>query len=292
MESSELSENELPTIALITEATSAPPSSMACVNCGAEVTSRFCSNCGQRATVKRLTFKEGLNDFVARIYGFDGMFPRTLRDLTIKPGKASLSFIDRNRVLYYGPVGYFFLTITLMYLVASLLGINMVDFMKNSAEVSMNAPPKAGSGQEKIMEELMKLVSENMKLLSFIIVPIQAFYSRYLFFRNSNLNFIEHTVLPFYTLGHIYWLSILSLLSYSIFGEFIPAWMQLIVSFAYFGFAYSDMFTYQNKFKAFLKGLGIYIVAQITFTFIGIIVGIILVLLNPELFEMIRPSNN
>lgn len=292
MESSELSENELPTIALITEATSTARSPVPCVNCRAEVTGTFCSNCGQRATVKRLTFKEGLNDFVARIYGFDGMFPRTLRDLTIRPGKATLKFIERNRVSYYGPVGYFFLTITLMYLVASLLGIDMLDFMKNSAEASMQQPPKAGTGQQKFLEDLMKLISENMKLVSFAIVPIQAFYSRYLFFRKSNLNFIEHTVLPFYTLGHIYWLSILSLLSYSIFGKFLPAWVQLIVSFGYFGFAYADLFTYQNKFKAFLKGLGIYIIAQITFTIIGIIVGIIVVLLNPELIEMIRPSNN
>ncbi|MBX2894573.1 MAG: DUF3667 domain-containing protein [Cyclobacteriaceae bacterium] len=265
---------------------------MPCVNCGADVTGAYCSNCGQRATVKRLTLREGWNDFWARIYGFDGMFPRTLRDLTIRPGKASLKFIERNRVAYYGPVGYFFLTITLMYLIASLLGVNMVDFMKNSAGASMQAPPKPGTGQEKFMEELMKVVSENMKLVSFAIVPIQAFYSRYLFFRKSNLNFIEHTVLPFYTLGHIYWISILSLLSYSILGKFIPAWIQLVVSFGYFGFAYADMFTYQNRIKAFLKGLGIYILAQITFTIIGIIVGVIVVLLNPELFEMIRPSNN
>lgn len=179
-----------------------------------------------------------------------------------------------------------------MYLVASLLGINMIDFMKNSAEVSMQTPPKPGTGQEKFLNDLMKVISENMKLVSFAIVPIQAFYSRYLFFRKSNLNFIEHTVLPFYTLGHIYWISILSLLSYSIFGKFIPAWVQIIVSFGYFGFAYIDMFTYQSKVKAFLKGLGIYVIAQITFTIIGVIVGVIVVILNPDLLEMLRPSNN
>jgi Protein of unknown function (DUF3667) len=263
-----------------------------CVNCGTETTGNFCNNCGQNVLVKRLTFREGFNDFVARIYGFDGMFPRTLRDLTVRPGKASLRYIEKNRVSYYGPVGYFFLTITLMYLVASLLGINMIDFMKNSAEVSMNTPPKAGSGQEKFMEELMKLVSDNMKLLSFVIVPIQAFYARFLFFRKSNLNFIEHTVLPFYTQGHIYWLSILSLLSFSVFGKFISAWLQIIISLGYFGFAYANMFTYQNKVKAFLKGLGIYFAAQVTFTIISIIILVILILINPDMFEMLRPSNN
>jgi Protein of unknown function (DUF3667) len=92
-----------------------------CINCHAETTGKFCSNCGQRMTVKRITFREGWNDFWARIYGFDGMFPNTLRDLTVRPGKASQLVIDGNRVKYYGPVGYFFLMITLLCLVGSLL---------------------------------------------------------------------------------------------------------------------------------------------------------------------------
>jgi hypothetical protein len=265
---------------------------MPCVNCGADVTGAYCSNCGQRATVKRLTFREGLNDFVARIYGFDGMFPRTLRDLTIRPGQASLRFIDTNRVAYYGPVGYFFLMITLLYLIASLLDINMVDFMKNAGNTGLQQPPKAGSGQEKLMEEMMKVLSENMKLVSFIFVPFYAFFSRYLFFRKSNLNFIEHTVLPFYVLGHLYWVSILSLISFALFKVFIPAWIQLILGTGYFGFAYANMFTYQNKFKAFLKGLGIYFAAQVVVIIIGIIAVVVLIVLNPDIFEMLKPSNN
>ncbi len=263
-----------------------------CVNCGAETTGSYCSNCGQRVTVKRLTFREGWNDFVARIYGFDGMFPRTLRDLTIRPGVASRRFIERNRVQYYGPVGYFFLMITLMYLVASLLGIDMVDFLKSAADTGLQQDIKEGSGQEKFMQEIMKLASDNMKLVSFIIVPIQAFYSRYMFFRNSQLNFIEHTVLPFYTLGHMYWISILSLLTYSLFGQFIWNWLQMIIGIGYFGFSYANMFTYQSKVKAFFKGLGIYLMAQITLTIITMIVVILLIIFDPDVYELLKPSNN
>jgi len=56
------------------------------------------------------------HDFQARIYGLDGMFPRTLRDVTLRPGQASRTFIQGNRVKYYGPVGYFFLMITVLLL--------------------------------------------------------------------------------------------------------------------------------------------------------------------------------
>ena len=102
-----------------------------CVNCEQLVENNFCSHCGQRAIVKRITFREGWNDFWARVYGSDGMFPNTLRDLTIRPGKASQLFINGNRTRYYGPVGYFFLMITLLYLVGSLLDVPITEFMKS-----------------------------------------------------------------------------------------------------------------------------------------------------------------
>ncbi|MCW5910648.1 MAG: DUF3667 domain-containing protein [Cyclobacteriaceae bacterium] len=265
---------------------------MACINCGAEVTGNYCSSCGQRSTVKRLSFREGWNDFWARIYGFDGKLPRTLRDLTIQPGQAALRFIQRNRVSYYGPVGYFFLMITLMYLVASLLGIDMVKFLKNASDIGLQPEPEAGSGQEQFMQATIKLVSDNLKLVSFIIVPIQAFFSRFLFFRKSKLNFIEHTVLPFYTLGHLYWISILSLLSYSILGKFIPYWIQMTVGISYLCYGYSDMFRYQSRIKSFFKGLGVYFMAQLLIGLLTTIITIIVLIANPEVFEMFKPPGN
>lgn len=257
--------------------------SVACVNCGAEVNGNFCSKCGQRVNVKRLSFREGWNDFWARVYGFDGMFPRTLRDLTIKPGKAALRFIERNRVLYYGPVGYFFLMITLLYLVASLLGIDMVDFVKNSTDTGLQQSAKPGSGQDKFMQDSMKMMADNIKLASFIVVPLQAFYARYVFFRKSNLTFIEQTVLPFYTMGHIYWLSMMSLICYASFGKFISNWLQIALNVYYVGFAYANMFTYQSKIKAFFKGLGIYLMAQITLSILVAVIVILVLYFNPDM---------
>ena len=264
-----------------------------CVNCQSEVLGNYCSNCGQRNGVKRLTFREGWNDFWARIYGFDGMFPRTLIDLTLRPGKATRKVISGNRVAYYGPVGYFFLMITLMYLVASLLGIDVVDFMKNSANSGLQGPPpKPGSGQEKFMSELLRLLSDNLKLLSFLLVPILAFGARFVFFRKSGFNFLEHSILFFYTQGHVYWLSIISLLSFGMFGKFLPAWIVMVVSIVYSCYATSDMYHYQSKIKAMLKGLSLYLMAQLIFIILMIIAVTTYIILNPEAFELVRPSNN
>jgi hypothetical protein len=166
---------------------------MTCINCSAEVLSTYCPTCGQRQTVKRLSIKEGWNDFWARIYGFDGMFPRTLRDITIRPGVALRKFIEGNRVAYYGPVGYFFLMVTLIYIVASLFNIDLVEFMKSASDTGLQPNAKVGIGQERMIQATMKLASDNLKILSFIMIPIFAFCGRYIFFRKQGLNFIEHT---------------------------------------------------------------------------------------------------
>jgi hypothetical protein len=226
--------------------------------------------------VKKLSFREGWNDFWARIYGFDGMFPRTLRDLTIRPGTASRRFINGNRVAYYGPVGYFFLMITLLYLVASLLDINIIDFLKNASDSDFQP----------------KLASENLKLVAFIAIPIQAFCARYIFFRRSGLNFIENTVLPFYALGHLYWISIASLFLYALTGGFIPNWLQIGVAMVYFSYAYANLFQDQSRLKAFAKGLGVYLTTQFLFGLLVAMIVILLILINPDVFEMLKPSNN
>ncbi|MEQ1584801.1 MAG: DUF3667 domain-containing protein [Cyclobacteriaceae bacterium] len=267
-------------------------STHSCINCGDRITGNYCLSCGQRANVKRITFREGWNDFWARIYGFDGMFPRTLRDLTIRPGTATRRYLHGNRVAYYGPVGYFFLMITLLYLVASLLEISIVDFLKNSSSSNFQPEPKQGSGQAKLMQSTFELVSDNLKLVSFIVIPIQAFCSRFLFFRKSGLNFTEHTVLPFYGLGHLYWLSIVSLVVYAIFGNFLPNWIQVVVAILYFSYAYSDLFQNQSRLRAMAKGFGVYISTQLLFGLLVAVLVILLVVFNSEVFEMLKPSNN
>ena len=264
-----------------------------CINCGTEVSSKYCPNCGQSNPPRKITLTQLWSDFQARIYGFDGMFPRTLRDLTLRPGKAARVFIEGNRVLYYGPVGYFFLMITVLLLLMSVLDVNVIDFMKSAAnQFNGQKSVKEGSGQQKFMQSVFQFASDNMKLLSFTQIPLLAFFSRYLFFRKSGLNFLEHTVLPFYLHGHIYWVSILSVLFYKITDNFFPPGIAMIIAPLYISFGYSGMFDYQSRTKRFFKGLGIYICAQLLFIVIIAITVILLVVFNPEVRELIRPSNN
>lgn len=260
-----------------------------CINCEQVIENNFCSHCGQRAGVKRITFREGWNDFWARIYGFDGMFPNTLRDLTVRPGIASRTFINGNRVKYYGPVGYFFLMITVFLLLLDLVNIEMADFLKEMGKNSFQEEIKSGSQQELMTQKMFQFMSDNFKLIFFGMIPIQAFYARYIFFRKSNLNYVENAVLPLYTAGHVYWISIVTVLVYKFSGVFLRNTIGTIISTIYIGFSYSNLYSYQPKWKAFVKGLGVYYLALVTFLIIGFAILIALIFLVPSVREIFKP---
>lgn len=120
--------------------------------------------------------------------------------------------------------------------------------------------------------------------------------ARYFLFRKSEMNFLEHTVLPFYLLGHIYWISIISLFVYTFTGSFFLNTISVVVMIFYFGFAYSNFITHQSKWRSFFKGLLVYVGGQlllvVAISIIGIVVVLILLKVNPDALELIRPSNN
>jgi hypothetical protein len=262
---------------------------MDCINCGRALESNFCPDCGQRARVKRISFKEGWFDFWSRVYGFDGMFPRTLRDLTIHPGHVARKFIAGNRISYYGPVGYFFLMITVCLLIFSIMNLDFVEYAKG---MQSRFPVQ---GSSKLSRDLMQFVSDNLKIFAFMTIPFQALSAKFVFFRKSNYNFIEHSVLPFYAMGHIYWLVILLGIILKVTGVSL-AGFSIVITMLYFGYAYSGFIDGKSKTASFLRGLGTYLLGQLLFTLAGISLALLaaylLSVFAPDIYESIKPSNN
>jgi hypothetical protein len=264
---------------------------MDCINCGTALESKFCPACGQRSDVKRINFKEGWFDFWSRVYGFDGMFPRTLRDLTIRPGIVALSYINRNRIKYYGPIGYFFFMISVCLLIFGMIGLDYADYIKG---VQSNFLLDQGA-KNKMLPWITKFVSNNIKIFAFLIIPFQAISAKYFFFRTSGKNILEHSLLPFYTQGHMYWLVIITGIIFRLTGIMLNGYTA-VIAIPYMGLAYTGFITYQSKQKVFFKGIASYLFATVLFISFIVVIGISAVLLiyrfNPELFEQFRPSNN
>jgi hypothetical protein len=151
-------------------------------------------------------------------------------------------------------------------------------------------PP--GIGQEKFGEEIMNFITDNMKIIGFFIIPFNAIVARYFLFRKSGLNFIEHMVAPFYVSGHMYWFTLFSALFYKVTGFMFFNSVILVISLFYFGFTYTQLITNQPQWKKFLKGMGVLIFGNFI-----MVASVLLALscwayLDPEVFELIRPSNN
>jgi hypothetical protein len=262
---------------------------MTCNNCGADAEGNFCSNCAQPLRVKRITFKEAWRDFGARIYGFDGMFPRTFKDLTIRPGLASREFIEGNRARYYGPVGYYFLMITCFLLWHQIIGLDYVDYLRSMQE---SLPTQNGSDKVNLM--VRGFVADNLKLIAFVTIPFSVFAARYIFFRKQGLNFLEHSVPIFYMMGHLYWFQIFESTLFRFTGISTGTTMQAVASSLYLGFGYTSFVTTQPKWKTFLKGLGVYVLG-FTLMFVTIMIitlGVVFILaaVDPKTLDMFKPS--
>ena len=173
-----------------------------CLNCGSKLMDVYCHKCGQKNLRKKLTLKDVLNDIVKYVFELEGPFIKTIKYLTIKPGKVCKEFVNGKRKIYVQPVQYFIIALTLYYLIVFLSGIdfNKIIYQHNK---QLGMPLS-----EKEFEEYTGLLSSNLKLFTFILIPIFAVISK-LFFKRSGYNYAENIVMAFYLHAHTLLIGIL-----------------------------------------------------------------------------------
>jgi hypothetical protein len=259
-----------------------------CINCQREVTLDYCPICGQKNPVKKINAVNMWNDFLSRVYGFDGMFPRTLRDLSVRPGEAAREYIQGNRVKYYGPVGYLFIILTVYLLLASLLGVDLTEYTLAS---SYSDPSETGAGQREVMLQVNNWVLGNMRVLSFFMATWSVLFI-WLFFRRSGYNFIESSVLIFYVNGHIIWLSIAGVLIYAVTDYAINMFWILGLGLVYTIFAMMNFYTHLPKWRLLIRSTFALLTSYVMIALLSMVLGVVYSLLNPEMLEKIAPKNN
>lgn len=255
-----------------------------CVNCGEPVTSPYCPKCGQKNPPRKITLLSLYHDFQSRIYGFDGMFPRTIRDLTIKPGEVARTYVSGNRVMYVGPVGYFFLMLTVFILVMGWLNIDFYTFSQSNNPWA----PEQTKGAAAAGKFMSDIIARNMRIFFFIRIPIAGFFS-WLFFRKAGYNWLENTILAFYTEGHMVWLSIINVFVFAFFEASYNFWVMPLSIF-YYAYSCTGFFVHSGKLASFLKGIGVYILSLLVFVLLVIIAAVTYIIMNPEIRQMLRDA--
>ncbi|MEM1407752.1 MAG: DUF3667 domain-containing protein [Bacteroidota bacterium] len=259
-----------------------------CVNCGEEVIGKHCHYCGQKYGIVRLTWATMFDDLQQRLFGFDNKYVRTVRDLTLRPRRVVQSILDGIRVIYIGPVGFYFLMLTLYLLIASMLDVDLQEMMMATSESINGETQETTAGQQQLNNDLLSTVSNNFRIFSFLMVPFFTL-SNMLFFRKAKMNFVEHTVVVFYGLGWPFILSITFLFVYAITGWFPGLWASIIVV-LYYAWICTSVYA-KNKILGFIKGIFAVALAYLILVMTGIIIGIIYTVLNPEFLETFAPSN-
>ncbi len=205
-----------------------------CINCKTHSTGNFCHNCGQRKSVNRITIRTLIEDFSSKWLGWDNKFLRTIKRLTFQPGSVAHSYINGNRVTYVGPIGYTFLTTTIMILLYSWFNVDIGELIKSSQEAFGPAGTTAQTTNTKeFTNDLTSTMTENFRFMVMTMIPFLAL-SGLIFYSGASkkTNYLEQGVLFFYIAGHTIWLNILSMPLLKIFG-FQYFWMISIFSYSY-----------------------------------------------------------
>lgn len=251
-----------------------------CPHCEKETIGAYCHHCGQKQDVHRLEWRNLADDLQKRVFGFDNNYMRTVKDLTLRPGKVIEAIIEGVRVKYIGPVGYYFLMLTLFVLLVSILDIDMAEFSRTFV------PENQDEFQKNFQQKWSESIFSNFRVFSFLLAPF-FIMGVWLIFRNKKFNFLETAVVYFYGQGHTFILSIIALFIYYFAEDNNMMAYVLPLSVAYFGYSCASFYQ-GNKIWNFFKGILGLALGYIFFMLIFLIGMIVYLILNPELIEQMK----
>jgi hypothetical protein len=217
--------------------------------------------------VNRLTWKSIFSELQKRLFGFDNNFIRTVTDLTIHPKRVITASIEGVRVKYLGPIGYYFLLVTIYLLTVSAFNI---DLSQLSSQFNESLNPEMSQEQRDISIKVNNFISENFRIISFLMIPFYVAGLK-IMFRKKGYNFLETSVITFYGQAHPIWFSIIFLLVNKYTGSSVSIFLMSIVSYLY-TILVATFFYQGNKVWNFIKAtIGMILGFTILIVFSGLV---------------------
>jgi hypothetical protein len=130
--------------------------------------------------------------------------------------------------------------------------------------------------QEKFTDEISNFITEYIRLISFLMLPVYAAFSRFIF-RKSGLNFMEHIALFCYCHAHPLWLTILGGILFKNTGINLSVYL-FPISLIYTLWFFMDYFKVYMPWKRLLKSILVQVYSLLTLGIIGGVTAIIYVI--------------
>ena len=215
-----------------------------CLNCNESITKKFCPNCGQKTDTHRITLKHFIfHDLLHGVWHFEKGILFTLKESIIRPGQASLDYIQGKRIKYYN----------VFYLSLLLIGfIILLNHLYDNFNVShtMNIDKSKND-----TPNVTAFFNENIKTILFSIVPLLGI-NAFIIFKRLKLNLAEHFII-----GGMCLLGMLQLFALYRFIDFLSehvdfSFLGLLEVISFFLVPLFPVWTYFNMIKKNYSTLG------------------------------------
>jgi hypothetical protein len=224
-----------------------------CLNCGAEIETKYCPHCGQERIVKRLEVKTIFHEITHGILHWENSILNTFKILLTRPGNFVREYIGGKRKSFVKPFSFFLFFQSLYVIIFHWLGDKYFAFLRMN--ISSDAPA------EKI-EQMQHLISKNINYLNFILPVIFAFFFKLVLKKRTGVNYAESLVFSFYTTGAVLvagmFFMLLSIID-------IRLWnLRFVFNFIYLTLAISQFAEYR-KIKGFFTGALVFFLSYFVF---------------------------
>lgn len=241
-----------------------------CPNCNHIIKENYCPRCGEMKFC-RITMKDVVSDFFSNLVNVEGPVLNTIKDLTLRPGAMIRDYLNGQRKKYYKPFQYYILAATLFFLFFYLWGNDMMEMFSDlGAEYNnMATTEQMNQTQQKFTE----FQNENMRLFTFLQVPIYALLIWLFFSKKSGYSFTESMVVSLYIEAQTLVISIISSLSVFI-HPILPMIIPGVFMLLYFPWVFKQLYQEKTGVTIF-KSLTIIVCGFILFGFLMSVISLV-----------------
>ena len=239
-----------------------------CQNCNQNITDNFCSNCGIPTHLEKIDKNYAWKEFV-NLFGFEKGFLYTIKEVLLRPGQTTHTYLSKNRHKYTKPLTFLLATSAIYTLLVHYLHADSVLVEK----MAKNNQHLHGMGGLQWMQDNYGYAN--------ILSGIFAAYFLKKFFKKYNYNFYEIIVHLFFVTGE----GMIILLLMPINTKYLHSvWIEsllTVVAYLYIAWALGQFF--EKKFSSYVKAFISYMLGYFLFGIILSVIGVVYELISERI---------
>ena len=171
-----------------------------CINCNTQLHGAYCHECGQKKiTPNDKKISHFFSEFISSLFVADGKIVRTFKELLLRPGSLSRTYIEGNTKKFLSPLKLFFFA-NLIYFLFPFLNTFNTDLNSQITqqayspfvkEVIQKHLKEKHISYEEFSSKFKNKSNSYGKLLLIVLVVLQASFLKLLFLRNKKFHYAD-----------------------------------------------------------------------------------------------------